>query len=282
VPSIVLTLIIFAVIGFFCGRNAEIKEIATLQNAIASKFMITPWLFVVPIIVITLIIKKVPAIPVLFVGSILGGVFAIVFQPDLIQSLATTTSFSSACYEMIVNAMTTNVTIVTENKLVNELLSSSGMAGMLNTIWLIICAMIFGGVMEKSGMLKRITQSIIGLAKSDGSLIATTASSCVIFNLTASDQYLSIVVPGKMFAEEYQERNLHPKVLSRTLEDSGTVTSALIPWNTCGAYHSGVLGVATGEYVLYCFFNIISPLMTVLFGFLGIKIAKVIRYKTSD
>jgi len=282
VPSISITLIIFVVIGLFYGSSAEIKEVTTLQAAISSKFLITPWLFVVPIIVIGLIIKKIPAIPALFAGSVLGGVFAILFQPDLIQSLATKTNFFSASYEMVINAMTTNVSVVTENELINELLSSSGMSGMLNTIWLIVCAMIFGGVMEKSGMLKRITQSIIGLAKSDGSLIATTASSCIVFNLTASDQYLSIVVPGKMFAEEYQERGLHPKVLSRTLEDSGTVTSALIPWNTFGAYHSGVLGVATGEYFIYCFFNIISPIMTTLFGFLGIKIAKVIRDKTSD
>jgi NhaC family Na+:H+ antiporter len=146
---------------------------------------------------------------------------------------------------------------------------------MLNTIWLIICAMIFGGIMDQAGMLKRLTQSIIGLAKSGGSLIATTATSCVVFNVTASDQYLAIVVPGKMFAEEYKERGMHPKVLSRTLEDSGTVTSALIPWNTCGAYHSGVLGIATGDYFMYCFFNLISPLMTITFGFLNIKIARI-------
>jgi len=281
-PSMTLTLIIFAVIGFFHGTIVEIKEINILQAAITSKFVITPWLFLVPLVVIGLIIKNAPAIPALLTGSVLGGVFAIVFQPELIQSLATKTNFSLASYEVVINAMTTDVAVVTDNELIDKLFSSSGMFGMLNTIWLIICAMIFGGVMEKSGMLKRITQSIIGLAKSDGSLIATTATSCVVFNLTASDQYLAIVVPGKMFAEEYKERGLHPKVLSRTLEDSGTVTSPLIPWNTCGAYHSGVLGVATGEYFFYCFFNIISPLMTVLFGFLGIKIAKVIRYKRSD
>jgi len=174
----------------------------------------------------------------------------------------------------VVNAMTTDTAIVTENELVNELLTSGGMKGMLNTIWLIICAMIFGGVMEVTGMLKRITKSIIGLAKTDGSLIATTTASCVVFNVTASDQYLAIVVPGKMFAEEFKERNLHPKVLSRTLEDSGTVTSALVPWNTCGAYHSGVLGVATGDYFMYCFFNLISPIMTIIFGYFNIKIAR--------
>ena len=274
VPSIVLTLIIFLIIGLFFDGTGTVDQVTTLKTAIASKFNITPWLFLVPVAVILLIVKKVPAIPALFFGSLLGGIFAIIFQPELISSLSGETNFFKASYKMVVDAMTTDVAVVTENELVNELLSSGGMAGMLNTIFLIITAMIFGGVMEKCGMLKRITQSIIKLAKSTGSLIATTASSCIVFNVTASDQYLAIVVPGRMFAEEYRDRGLHPKVLSRTLEDSGTVTSALIPWNTCGAYHSGVLGIATGDYFMYCFFNLISPVMTMLFGFLGIKIAK--------
>jgi len=277
IPSIVITLIIFLVIGFFYNTSGEVGQINELQTAIASKFNISPWLFLVPVSVIVLIVKKIPAIPALFIGSLLGGIFAIIFQPDLLVSLSGETNFFLASYKSVVNAMTTDVAIVTENELVNELLSSGGMNGMLGTIWLIICAMIFGGIMENTGMLKRITQSIIGLAKTTGSLIATTTASCITFNVTASDQYLAIVVPGRMFAEEYKERGLHPKVLSRTLEDSGTVTSALIPWNTCGAYHSGVLGIATGEYFMYCFFNIISPIMTMIFGFLGIKIAKLVK-----
>jgi NhaC family Na+:H+ antiporter len=134
--------------------------------------------------------------------------------------------------------------------------------------------MMFGGAMEASGMLKRITESVIHLAKTTGSLISTTAGTCVLFNLTASDQYLAIVVPGRMFASEYEDRGLAPENLSRTLEDSGTVTSPLIPWNTCGAYHSGVLGVATGDYFIYAFFNLISPFMTMLFGYMDWKINK--------
>ncbi|MBL4670186.1 MAG: Na+/H+ antiporter NhaC [Flavobacteriales bacterium] len=277
IPSIVITLIIFLVIGFFYDAGGEVGQINELQTAIASKFNITPWLFLVPAAVIALIVKKVPAIPALFIGSLLGGVFAIIFQPDLLVSLSGESDFFMASYKSVIDAMSTDIAIVTENELVNELLSSSGMKGMLNTIWLIICAMTFGGVMENTGMLKRITQSIIGLAQTTGSLIATTTVSCITFNVTASDQYLAIVVPGRMFAEEYKERGLHPKVLSRTLEDAGTVTSALIPWNTCGAYHAGVLGIATGEYFFYCFFNIISPIMTMVFGFLGIKIAKLVK-----
>lgn len=178
--------------------------------------------------------------------------------------------------------MTTDTNIITENTLINELLSTGGMNGMLGTIWLIICAMIFGGVMEKTGMLKAITKALIPLAKSVGSLIATTTATCITFNVTASDQYLAIVVPGKMFSKLYKKQGLHPKVLSRTLEDSGTVTSVLIPWNTCGAYHSNVLGVATGDYFMYCFFNLLSPIMTVIFGIFNVKIAKIVPQEKSE
>ncbi|PIQ15723.1 MAG: Na+/H+ antiporter NhaC [Flavobacteriales bacterium CG18_big_fil_WC_8_21_14_2_50_32_9] len=277
IPSIIITLVLFLIIGFTFTSTGSVEEVIALKLAIASKINITPWLFLVPLIVIGLIIRKVAAIPALFLGSILGGIFAVIFQLDLIMSLSEKTNFFYAAYEVVVNAMTTDIAIVTNNNLVNELLSSGGMKGMLNTIWLIICAMIFGGVMEKTGMLKTITKSIMIFAKSTGSLIATTTTSCVVFNLTASDQYLAIVVPGRMFAKIYKKRGLHPKVLSRTLEDSGTVTSVLVPWNTCGAYHSTVLGVATGDYFMYCFFNILSPIMTILFGFLNIKIAKLVK-----
>jgi NhaC family Na+:H+ antiporter len=171
-------------------------------------------------------------------------------------------------------AMYTTINVETANSQVNELLTTGGMSGMLNTIWLVISAMVYGGIMDAAGFLERITKSIILYAKSSGSLIASTAGTCIFFNLTASDQYLAIVVPGRMFASIYEKRKLAPENLSRTLEDSGTVTSVLIPWNTCGAYQSTVLGVSTLTYLPYCFFNIISPFMTILFGYLGIKIKK--------
>ena len=162
----------------------------------------------------------------------------------------------------------------------SNLLKAGGMEGMLNTVWLIICALTFGGAMQAGGFLKRITRAILSAVNSTGSLIASTAGASVFFNLTASDQYIAIVVPGKMFKDAYKERGLAPENLSRVLEDSGTVTSVLIPWNTCGVAQSGVLGVATGTYWIYCIFNLISPLMTIAYGIFDIKIKKLKEAKS--
>ena len=275
IPSFSITLILFLFIGFSGAGGSNSDDIVQLQLALQEKFNINPWLCLVPVGVIFMIIKKVPAVPALLAGAILGGVFGIIFEPNIFESVAgISDDFITASYKAVVDAMTTDISVTTSNEMINELLSTGGMAGMLNTIWLIICAMSFGGAMEATGMLRKITGSIIGYIKSDGGLIASTAGSSLFFNLTASDQYLAIVVPGKMFAEEFKERKLAPEVLSRTLEDTGTVTSALIPWNTCGAYHAGVLGVATGAYLPYAFFNLISPVMTVAIGFIGWKIRK--------
>jgi NhaC family Na+:H+ antiporter len=190
-------------------------------------------------------------------------------------------SYLESSYRASINAMTQETSIDTGNPTVSDLLGTGGMSGMLNTIWLIVCAMAFGGVLEKLGMLSKITEVLVSRAKSTGSLIATTAATAIGFNVTASDQYLAIVVPGKMYADEYRKRGLAPENLSRTLEDAGTVTSVLVPWNTCGAVQSNVLGIATGEYLFYCFFNLISPCMTIAFGYFGIKIAKLTDKKST-
>lgn len=277
VPSVGITLIIFLVIGLMYEGEGEATNIDTVLTAIQQSFNINGWLFIVPVVVIVLIVKKMPALPALLVGTLLGGLFAIIFQPQAIAEVSGITDDAfMATYTAVMKAMYTDITISSENEIVRELLSTGGMSGMLNTIWLILCAMIFGGVMESVGLLQRITEEVIRWAQSTGSLIASTAGTCVFFNLTASDQYLAIVVPGRMYADTYRKRGLKGENLSRTLEDSGTVTSVLIPWNTCGATQSAVLGVATAVYLPYCFFNIISPFMTVLFGYLNIKIS---RYK---
>lgn len=275
VPSLVITLIIFLGIGFSYGSGNEIHDIEPILTALSSSFNINLWVFIVPMIVIVLIVKKVPAIPALLAGSLLGILCAVIFQPHIFHEISGITDNPwKSTYIASMKALYTNVSVVTGNMVVDDLLSTGGMAGMLGTIWLILSAMIFGGIMDASGMLKRITQVIISIVNSTGSLIASTAASCVFFNITASDQYLAIVVPGKMFEKIYKERGLAPENLSRTLEDSGTVTSVLIPWNTCGAAQSNVLGVATFTYLPYCFFNIISPFMTIFFAYAGIKIKK--------
>jgi len=275
VPTLAITLIIFLIIGFrydFSGASIDVQNV---KMAIDGTFSTNPLLFLVPVILFTVIILKVPPLPSLFIGTILGGIFAVIFQPEIIRSIAGhIDNYATASYYSVMKAMFGDVSLVTPDENVNELLSTSGMRGMLDTVWLILSAMVFGGVMESAGLLKRITMPIVKYAKSTGSLVASTVGTCLFFNTTASDQYIAIVVPGRMYRKTYEEKGLKPEVLSRTLEDSGTVTSVLIPWNTCGATQSRVLGVDTWSYAPYAFFNIISPFMTILFAYLNIKIRR--------
>ena len=275
IPSYTITLIIFFLIGISLEITSN-QNINELLLSLDYTFNINLWLFLVPLTVIILIIKKTPAIPALLAGTLLGGAFAIIFQPQLINEISQASILNIKTYYLVImNAMASEINIVTDNDLMNNLLSSSGMKGMLPTVWLVICAMSFGGAMQESGLLKRISDPIMLYAKKTGSLIATTSVTCFFFNITTSDQYLSIVVPGKMFEKTFKDKGLAPENLSRTLEDSGTVTSVLIPWNTCGAAQSAVLGVATLAYLPFCFFNLISPVMTLLYGYLNIKIKKI-------
>ena len=250
-----------------------------MQNALSSTYNISLWSLLVPVLVIFLIVKKVPAVPALFIGTIGGGLYAVFFQQDVIYQLTkyeigNNLSYLKHAYISVMNAMTVEVSINTGNEGVNNLVSTGGMSGMLNTIWLIVCAMSFGGIMEITGFLKTITNSLLRFVKSRKSLVLTTSGTCLFLNVTASDQYLAIVVPGRMFANSYKKYGLDPKNLSRTLEDTATVTSPLVPWNTCGATHAGVLGISTLIYLPYCFFNLISPIMTLIFAYFNIKIAK--------
>ncbi len=272
VPTLVLSLVIFAILGVMQTTNGTNTNEATLL-AIQETFYVSPWLFLVPLTVIFLIIKKTEPLVALLIGTLLGGVFALFFQPDLVAKTGGSTSLDFISgYKGIMNAITVQTQFESSNEMLQELFTSKGMQGMLGTIWLILCAMVFGGVMEAIGALSKITEALLKLFHTVFGLFASTVASCLALNLTASDQYLAIVVPGKMFAKAYQDKNLAPENLSRTLEDAGTVTSVLIPWNTCGAYHSGVLGVPTLSYAPYAFFNSISPFMTLLFAAFSIKI----------
>ena len=279
VPSIIITLIVFFILGFV-QKSTGNSDTESLLFAIKEKFNINLLLFIVPLTVIVLIIKKSPPLIALLTGTLLGGVFAIIFQENLILEISNSNKLTfENSYKTIINSMTISTQVTTNNSLLNELFISGGMSGMLNTIWLIICALVFGGIMDAIGALDKISESLLNWAKSTFQLFASTVASCLTINLTASDQYLSIVIPGKMFNKAYKKRNLKSENLSRTLEDSGTVTSVLIPWNTCGAYQSGVLGVSVLDYFVYAIFNWLSPFMTLLFAYLNIKIKYIINSK---
>lgn len=270
VPSILVTITVFIILSFTFSSNG-VADTSGILDSIDSVFNINIWLFSVPVIVIFLIVRKTPPLVALFIGTVLGALSALIFQQQVLTTLGGASSLENT-YKVIMDAITVDTQIQTSNPMLNDLFSSGGMEGMLGTIWLIICAMVFGGVMDGIGALATISNSLLSWAQTTFQLFASTVSSCLAINITASDQYLSIVVPGKMFQKAYNERGLAPENLSRTLEDSGTVTSVLIPWNTCGAYQSGVLGVSVADYFVYAIFNWISPFMTLLFAAFKIKI----------
>jgi NhaC family Na+:H+ antiporter len=275
VPSMSLTLIIFLVIGFAANFENSGANVQAVLEQIHRHFFISPVLLIVPVLLILVIVKKMPPLPAILFGTLLGGLFAVIFQPEIIRNLPEGShGYLMSSYISVMQAMFGDISITTENLMVNELLTSTGMAGMLDTIWLILAAMTFGGVMESAGMLMRISEAIIRWSHSTGSLVASTVATSIFFNITASDQYISIVVPGRMYAKTYRERGYKPELLSRTLEDGGTVTSVLVPWNTGGATQARVLGVSTLTYLPYCFFNIISPFMSILIASFNYKIRR--------
>ena len=277
IPSISITLIVFIILGINQTSNG-LTDNSFLIETIENTFNISLVLFIVPIIVLIMIVKKTPPIRALTIGTLLGALFAILFQPQIINDLSDSSNSSIiASYKVVIDTITSNVSITTESEILNELFSTGGMIGMLNTIFLVMATMIFGGSMDAIGAIKSISKALLDWADNIFKLFASTVASCLALNLTASDQYLSIVVSGKMFEKAYKDKQLAPENLSRTLEDSATVTSALIPWNSCGAYHSSVLGVSVSEYFLYAIFNWISPFMTLLYAAFRIKIRTLVN-----
>lgn len=265
VPTITVAMVIFFIISLNIETTGS-TDVSNLLDTIKNTFNISPVLFLVPIVVIVLILFKTKPLIALASGVILAAVFAFIFQSDILNEL------SSSNFRSILNSIFTDTQIQTDNEKLNDLFSSGGMKGMLWTIFLIISAMVFGGIMDAIGALSRITRALLSIASTIFGLFASTVISCLGLNAIASDQYLAIVIPGKMFKNAFEDKGLAPENLSRTLEDSGTVTSVLIPWNTCGAYQSGVLGVSVAEYFVYAFFNWMSPFTTLLFAALSIKI----------
>jgi NhaC family Na+:H+ antiporter len=272
VPTFVITLFLFLIIGFNIEINGT-PDISNKLEAIDQAFNISPWLLLVPIMVVVLIVKKTPPLVALLTGTLLAALASILAQPQILMSIAESETFNfETAYKGVMQSITVDTAVETSSIELNDLFSSGGMKGMMGTIWLIICAMVFGGVMDAIGALSKISKVLLTLASSTFGLFASTVASCLALNVTASDQYLALVVPGKMFKKAYEDKGLAPENLSRTLEDSGTVTSVLVPWNTCGAYQSSVLGVHVADYFMYAFFNWISPFMTLLIAGLSLKI----------
>ncbi|MBI3142707.1 MAG: Na+/H+ antiporter NhaC [Bacteroidetes bacterium] len=279
IPSMVIALVLFAILGFTRTGQADQAGIDAVQQAISQHFNISPMLFVVPAVVIFLIVRKVPALPALLVGVLLGAAFAVVFQgwlgqAQLLESISPLGE-GYATWERYFSAITLSmygeVGISSDNEVVTGLLKAKGMMGMMFVILLVITAMVFGGVMESAHFLQVLVEALIKKVQGTTSLVTATVGSCIFFNLTASEQYVSIVVPGRMFSDVYARKGLPPQLLSRSLEDAGTVTSVLVPWNSCGAYHHSVLGVNPLMYLPYCFFNLISPFMSIFITYLAYR-----------
>jgi len=266
VPSLLIALILFTIIGSsYGGQNIDLESVDVVLRTIEAQFNVNFFLFIAPALILFLVYKKVPALPSMLLGSLVGVVLAFLFQSQLLGDNA---------FKTLVNAGVNGFKSNSGNEFVDSLFSRGGMSSMLNTVWLIIMAMFFGGMMEACGYLQRLASALLNFVTGTGSLILSTILSCIFLNITASDQYLSIVVAGRMFKEAYRKRGLAAVNLSRALEDGGTVTSVLVPWNSGGAYFSGILGVPTLEYLPYCFFNLCSPVVSVIVGFLGLYIKK--------
>ena len=276
-PSFVIALILFLFMGLGADVDASSESLALLQSTLDESFNVTPLALIPLAVVFFMAFKKVPPLPTILFGALLGGFVAIVLQPDAVLRFADSPDLKPAM------AMTKGVWLALANGYVSttgvpevdDLLSRGGMSSMLVTIWLILTAMAFGAVLEHSGMLMRLIRSSLKAAKSTGSLMMTVVLTCIGINVVAADQYIAIVLPGKMFRAEFQRRKIAPKNLSRVIEDSGTLTSPLVPWNTCGAYMAATLGVATFAYLPFVFFNLVNPLISIVYGFTGFTIEKI-------
>ena len=277
IPSLLISIMVFTIAGLSASTTSS-ADMMAIEEGLQSTFNISPWLLIVPILTGILIAKRLPAIVTLFASAFMAAIAMVIAQPELILQIANVENNSAlSSLKAIIIASTTNNSIETGNELLNNLVTTRGMGGMMGTIWLIICAMCFGGVMYGSGMLSAITQIFLRVARRTVSVVSSTVGSGLFFNLVTGDQYISIILTGNLFRKLYDERDLEHRLLSRSIEDSATITSVLIPWNSCGMTQSTVLGVATLTYMPYCVFNIISPLMSIFMATIGYKI-----YKRSD
>ncbi|WP_372653742.1 Na+/H+ antiporter NhaC [Alcanivorax borkumensis] len=276
VPSIVIALLIFLVMGLNTDVAGDtVDRITPLLQGLESQFDIS-LLHLIPLLVLlVLALKRMPALPAIFLGALLGGIWALMFQPQAIAVQAGEPAPGwVVSLKVVWQTFYQGITVETGDATLNNLLSGGGMASMLNTVWLIICAMTFGAVMEHAGFLARLIEGLLGAVKGAAGLIAATLATCFGSNILTADQYISIIMPGRMFREAYAKQGLAPVNLSRALEDGGTITSPLIPWNTCGAYMQSVLLVPVTDYLFYAFFNLINPVLALVYAWLGVKVLR--------
>lgn len=271
IPSFVLALVAFAGVSLYYG-SSNVSQIVELSNVLQNTFNLSAWLLLVPLVTVVLIIKRLPALVTLFISVVMACVAMVVAQPEVVAEIGGEGDLS--VFRAIMTVCSTSTSLETGNDVINELVATSGMCGMLNTIWLILCAMCFGGVMSGSGMLSAITQLFAKFVYRTASIVASTLATGVFANLLTADQYISIIITGDTFRELYKKRGLEARLLSRSVEDTATVTSVLVPWNSCGMTQSTVLGVATLTYLPYCIFNLVSPLMSLFFAVIGYKIVR--------
>lgn len=264
IPTILITMGIFLVVGLAMNTSTA-SDVSTYLGALDGKFVISPWLLLVPVATALLIYKKVPALVVLFASTLMATLVARVVQPDLIREIAGGADYSAGVmYSGVIQMLSSSTAVDTGNPLINSLVETRGMAGMLNTIWLILCATCFGGAMMASGMLRVVLKTVFGrLTKTRLGIVTATVMDGITMNLVTGDQYMSIILTANMFSEEYKDKGFEQRLLSRSTEDGATVTSVLVPWNSCGMTQSTVLGVATLAYAPYCFFCYLSPLMSI-------------------
>ncbi|MGE4360162.1 MAG: Na+/H+ antiporter NhaC family protein, partial [Lysobacteraceae bacterium] len=280
-----IALVLFTSIGLF-GSHGGSNEVGfgDLPVLLGEHYALGWYLLIPLVVVFVLAVKRFPAIPTIMIGALLGGLFAVLFQPDLTVALADDEELSrplallAGAWKAVIDGYQAD----TGNAAVDSLLTRGGLISMLNTVLLIICALGFGAVMERTGLLERMIRSVLAAAKSAGSLIAATIVTAFGTNVVAADQYMALVIPGRLYQPEYRRRGLAPENLSRALEDGGTITSPLVPWNTCGAYMAATLGVATFDYLPYAFFNLAGPLVALFMAWAGLKILPLAKSEAAE
>jgi len=282
-PAIIIALVLYALLGLNIDSNNSAEDLAITMQLLKDNFVLGPQMLLPVIALLVMANKKLPPVPTILTGAMLAIILALIYQRPVIMALASDTPNTFlGLFKGVWTTLFDGFALDSGNETLDDLMTRGGMSSMLNTVWLILCAMVFGAVMDHTGLLRCLVSYALSFVHSTGSLIATTIATCIGANIITSDQYISVVLPGRMYKLEYENRNLDMKNLSRTLEDAGTITSPLVPWNTCGAYMSGTLGVATFAYLPYCFFNLICPVIAVIYGFMNFKIASAPKQFTNQ